>query len=72
MHGVFPHLRSYRAAPVNDPDRSRYTEEMIDVAREAYRIAQTRNQEAVAEATGNLSAACASCFETVITLTVLC
>ena len=41
-----------RLAPVTDPDWIKFTEEMIAVSRRVYRLSQTRNQEAVAEATG--------------------
>ena len=34
---------------------------MIDVARKTYAATQTRNQELVAEATGDLSDACGAC-----------
>jgi mono/diheme cytochrome c family protein len=50
-----------RLAPVTDPEWIKFTEELIAVARKTYRISQTRNQEAVAEATGDLSDACAAC-----------
>ena len=50
-----------RPAPVTDADWIKFTEEMIAVARRTYRVVQTRNQEAVAEATGDLSDACANC-----------
>lgn len=50
-----------RLAPVTDADWIAFTEEMIAVARRVYRISQTRNQEAVADATGDLSDACANC-----------
>jgi S-disulfanyl-L-cysteine oxidoreductase SoxD len=52
-----------RLAPVNDPDWIKFTEQMIAVARKTYQISQTRNQEAVAEATGDLSDACAACHQ---------
>ena len=50
-----------RQAPVTDPEWIKYTEELIAVSRRVYRLSQTRNQEAVAEATGDLSDACAAC-----------
>jgi len=50
-----------RLAPVNDPDWIRFTEQMIAVARKTYQASQSRKQEAVAEATGDLSDACAAC-----------
>jgi hypothetical protein len=52
-----------RQAPVTDPDWIKFTEQMIEVARRTHRIAQTRNQEAVAEVTGDLSDACAACHQ---------
>jgi hypothetical protein len=52
-----------RLAPVTDPDWIKFTEQMIAVARRTYRVSQTRNQEAVAEATGDLSDACAACHQ---------
>jgi hypothetical protein len=50
-----------RPAPVTDPDWIRFTEEMIDVARQTFRLSQSRSQEAVSDATGDLSDACANC-----------
>ena len=50
-----------RLAPVTDPDWIKFTEELIAVSRRVYRLSQTSNQEAVAEATGDLSDACAAC-----------
>jgi hypothetical protein len=52
-----------RPAPVNDPDWIKFTEQMISVAKQTYRTAQTRNQEAVSDATGDLSDACAACHQ---------
>ena len=50
-----------RLAPVTDPDWIKFTEQLIAVSRRVYRLSQTRNQEAVSEATGDLSDACAAC-----------
>jgi hypothetical protein len=50
-----------RLAPVTEPDWIKYTEDMIAVARKMYRLSQTRNQEAVSDATGDLSDSCAAC-----------
>jgi mono/diheme cytochrome c family protein len=52
-----------RVAPVNDPEWIKFTEEMIAVARKTYQAAQTRKQDAVSEATGDLSDACAACHQ---------
>jgi mono/diheme cytochrome c family protein len=52
-----------RLAPVTDPDWIKFTEQMIAVARKTYRASQSRSQEAVSEATGDLSDACAACHQ---------
>jgi mono/diheme cytochrome c family protein len=52
-----------RLAPVSEPEWIKFTEQLIEVARRTYRISQTRNQEAVAEVTGDLSDACAACHQ---------
>jgi len=52
-----------RAAPVTDADWIKFTEQMIAVARQTYRVSQTRNQEAVSDATGDLADACAACHQ---------
>jgi mono/diheme cytochrome c family protein len=52
-----------RLAPVTDPDWIRFTERMMAVARQTYRASQTRNQDVVSEATGDLSDACAACHQ---------
>ena len=50
-----------RMAPVTDPDWIRFTDEMVAVSLRIYKLSQTKNQETVAEATGDLSDACAAC-----------
>ena len=50
-----------RLAPVTEPDWIRFTEQMVSVAKRGYRLSQTKNQDAVAEWTGDLSDACAAC-----------
>jgi S-disulfanyl-L-cysteine oxidoreductase SoxD len=52
-----------RLAPINDPDWIRFTEDMIAVARRTLRLAQTKNQDAVSEITGDLSDSCAACHQ---------
>lgn len=52
-----------RPAPVTDPDWIRFTDQMIGMSQRMYKLAQARNQEAVAEATGDLSDACAACHQ---------
>ena len=50
-----------RQAPVTDAAWIKYTDDMIAVARRMYKLSQARNQEAVADATGDLADACANC-----------
>jgi|SRR5688572_10531000 len=50
-----------RPAPVTDAAWIKYTDEMITVARQMYKLSQSRNQEAVSDATGDLADACANC-----------
>ena len=52
-----------RMAPVNEPEWIKYTEDMIAVARKMYKLSQSRNQEAVSDATGDLSDSCAACHQ---------
>ncbi len=52
-----------RPAPVADPDWIKFTDQMIAVSKEVYRLSQTRNQEAVSVATGDLSDACFACHQ---------
>ena len=60
-----PELRceNGRPAPVTDPDWIRFTEQMITVSKQLYRLSLTRNQEAVSDATGDLTDACAACHQ---------
>jgi hypothetical protein len=52
-----------RLAPVTDPEWIKFTEQMIAVARKTYQASQTRKQDVVSEATGDLSDACAACHQ---------
>jgi len=52
-----------RLAPVNDPDWIKFTEQMIEIARKTYKASQSRSQEAVSDATGDLADACAACHQ---------
>jgi len=52
-----------RLAPINDPDWIKFTDQMIAVARKTYKASQSRSQEAVSEATGDLADACAACHQ---------
>jgi hypothetical protein len=52
-----------RSAPVADPEWIKFTDQMIAVSKRIYELSKTRNQEAVAEATGDLSDSCAACHQ---------
>ncbi len=63
---MLPGLRceNGRAAPVTEPDWIRFTDRMVSVARRSYRLAQTKNKEALSEYTLDLSNACNACHGT--------
>ena len=50
-----------KPAPVTDAAWIKYTEDLIKVSQNLYKLSQTRNQEAVSDATGDLADACAAC-----------
>lgn len=52
-----------RPVPMNDAEWIKFTQEMVEAARTAYKASQTRNQETVSEATGVLADACMHCHE---------
>jgi cytochrome c553 len=52
-----------KPVPVNDPDWIRFTKEMAEVGRAAYRASQTRNQEKVSDVTGDIADACLNCHQ---------
>jgi len=52
-----------RPVPVDRPDWIRFTQEMAEAGRVAYRASQSRSQEAVSEATNQLADSCLHCHE---------
>ena len=60
---MLPGLRceNGRAAPITEPDWIKFTDQMISVARRSYRLAQTKNREALSEFTLDLTNACSAC-----------
>jgi quinoprotein glucose dehydrogenase len=50
-----------RLAPVDRPDWIKFTEGLAEAGRAAFRASQTRNQEAVSDATNQLADACQAC-----------
>jgi cytochrome c553 len=52
-----------KPVPVNDPDWIRFTKEMAEVGRVAYRASQTRSQEKVSDISGDVADACMHCHQ---------
>jgi cytochrome c553 len=52
-----------KPVPVNDPDWIRFTKDMADVGRAAYRASQTRNQEKVSDISGDVADSCLHCHQ---------
>lgn len=52
-----------KPAPVERPDWIRFTHELTEAGRTAFRASQSRNQEAIVEATNTLAQACLNCHE---------
>jgi cytochrome c2 len=52
-----------KLVPVDDPDWIRFTKEMAEVGRAAYRASQTRNQEKVSDISGDVADACMHCHQ---------
>jgi S-disulfanyl-L-cysteine oxidoreductase SoxD len=50
-----------RPAPVDRADWVKYTQELADAGRAVYKASQTRNQEAVSDATNQLADSCLNC-----------
>lgn len=50
-----------KPVPVERADWVKYTEGLVDAARAAYKASQSRNQDAVSEATNQLAEACLNC-----------
>jgi S-disulfanyl-L-cysteine oxidoreductase SoxD len=52
-----------KPVPVNDPEWIKYTVEMAEVGKAAYKASQTRNQEAVSDISNAVSDACLNCHQ---------
>ena len=52
-----------KPVPVNDPDWIRFTKEMAEVGKSAYRASQTRSQEKVSDISGDVADACMHCHQ---------
>jgi mono/diheme cytochrome c family protein len=52
-----------RAVPVDRDDWKKFTQELIDVGKAAYKASQSRSQEAVSDVSNDLADACLHCHE---------
>ena len=52
-----------KPVPVSDPEWIKFTEELAEAGRAAYKATQTRNQEAVADVTNVIADACSHCHQ---------
>jgi mono/diheme cytochrome c family protein len=50
-----------KAVPVTDPDWIKFTQQLADAGRAAYKASQTRDQEAASDSTNQLNDSCMSC-----------
>jgi quinoprotein glucose dehydrogenase len=52
-----------KPVPVNDPDWIKFTNEMAEVGKAAYKASQTRNQEKVSDISNDIADACLNCHQ---------
>jgi quinoprotein glucose dehydrogenase len=52
-----------KPVPVDQPDWIKFTQELADAGRAAYKASQTRNQETVSDATNDIADSCLHCHE---------
>jgi mono/diheme cytochrome c family protein len=52
-----------KPVPVDQPDWVKFTQELAEAGRAAYKASQTRNQEVVSDATNQIADACLHCHE---------
>ena len=52
-----------KPVPVNDPDWIKFTNELAETGRAAYKASQTRNQEAVSDITNQVADSCLHCHQ---------
>ena len=50
-----------RPVPVTDPDWIKFTQELADAGKAAYKASQTRNQETASDSTNQLNDSCMNC-----------
>ena len=52
-----------KPVPVNDPEWIKFTQELAEAGRTAYKASQTRSQDAVSDATAVITDACSHCHQ---------
>ncbi|HEX4999926.1 MAG TPA: cytochrome c [Terriglobia bacterium] len=52
-----------KPVPIDDPEWQKFTQELADAGKAAYKASQTRNQEAVSESTNQLNDSCLHCHQ---------
>src|SRR5437667_12710137 len=52
-----------KPAPVDQPDWIKFTQDLAEAGKLAYKASQSRNQDAVIEATNTVSDACLNCHQ---------
>jgi mono/diheme cytochrome c family protein len=52
-----------KAVPINDPEWVKFTDELIEAGRAAYRASQTRDVQKVADVTEKVADSCANCHQ---------
>ena len=52
-----------KPVPISDPEWIKFTDELVEAGRAAYRASQTRDSEKVADVTEQVSDACANCHQ---------
>jgi mono/diheme cytochrome c family protein len=52
-----------KPVPINDPEWIKFTDELVEAGRAAYRASQTRDQEKVADVSGQVADACLNCHQ---------
>lgn len=52
-----------RPVPVDDPEWQKFSQELADAGRAAYKASQTRNQQAISDSTNQLNDSCQHCHQ---------
>jgi len=52
-----------KPVPVNDPEWIKFTQELLEAGKAAYKASQTRNQEAVSDVSNQVADSCSNCHQ---------